>query len=99
MSGFDEKYRFEDDRLLIKREADLTGHLDACRELRAEGPEHGKFRGDHVMYRVASIPAIVAMEWKNEGIDIFDTSPEMRAKVMAKINRDAPHLKTVDARL
>ena len=99
MRGFDEKYRVEEDRVLIKREADLSGHLDACHALRSEGPEHGKFRGDHMMYRVASIPVIVAMEWRNEGIDIFDTSPEMRARVMAKINRDAPHLKTVNARL
>jgi len=97
--AFDEKYRVEDDRVLIKREADLSGHLDACHDLRAEGAEHGKFRGDHVMYRVASIPAIVAMEWRKEGIDVFDTSPEMRRRVLAKINSDAPYLKTVNARL
>lgn len=99
MRAFDERYRFEDDRVVIKREADLGDHLEACRDLRAETPEHGKFRGDHVMYRVASIPAIVAMQWRNEGIDIFDTSPEMQKRIRAKLNLDAPALKTVNARL
>lgn len=99
MKAFTEGYKFEDDRLVIKREADVGKHLEACRELQAETPESGKFRGNHVMYRVASIPAIVAMQWREEGIDIFDTSPEMQKRIRNKLNLDAPALKTVNARL
>lgn len=97
--GFSEKYRFEDDNLVIKREAPIDDHLTACRELRAEGPEIGKFRGDHVMRRMASIPAIVAMEWLKEGINIFDPTPETMRRVKEKLNGDYKYLKTVDARL
>lgn len=95
----DERYRFEDDKLLIQRTEVLDGHLTACHELRAEHPETVKFRGDHIMYRVASIPAIVALKWREEGIDIFDPSPAMQKRVRQKLNLDAPALKTVDARL
>lgn len=100
MSGaFDERYRFDNDgNLVIKREADLTGHWEACHALRQETPEHGKFTKGF-LHRVASIPAIVAMEWRNEGIDIFDTSPEMQKRILKKINQDMPELKTMNVRL
>lgn len=98
MKAFDERYRFEDDNLVIKREADVTDHLAACAALRAETPESGKFKGDH-LHRVASIPAIVAMEWMKEGINIFDPTPETMRRVFAKLNSEAPALKTVNARL
>lgn len=97
--AFSERYRFEDNNLVIKREAEIGSHLDACHELRQEGPEHGKFRGDHIMHRVASIPAIVAMEWLKEGINLFDPTPETMRRVHEKLNGDYKYLKTVNARL
>ena len=96
--AFDERYRVEDDKLVIKREADLTGHWDACRDLRAETPKYNKFKGDG-FHRVASIPAVIAMQWREEGIDIFDPSPEMMRRIFKKLNQEMPELKTVDARL
>jgi hypothetical protein len=99
VKAFQETYKVEDDNLLITRTADVTDHLTACRELRAEGPETGKFRGEHIMHRVASIPAIVAMEWLKEGINIFDPSPQTMRQIHRKLNGDFKHLKTVDAHL
>jgi hypothetical protein len=94
-----ERYRFDaDGNLIIKREAVLDDHLDACHALRQNGNETGKFRKGF-MHHVASIPPIVAMELLKEGIDIFNLNEDMKKRLFQKLNLEMPKLKTVNARL
>lgn len=94
-----ERYRFDaDNNLIIKREAVLDDHLDACQALRNNGPEFGKF-GRGFMHHVASIPPIVALELRKEGIDIFNLNDDMKKRLFQKLNLEMPKLKTVNARL
>jgi hypothetical protein len=99
MRGLTERYRFDaDNNLIIKREAVLDDHLDACHALQQSGDEFGKFRHAS-MHRVASIPAIVALELRNEGIDIFNLNEDTKKRLFQKLNLEMPKLKTVNARL
>lgn len=98
--GFTERYRFDADKnLIIKREAVLEDHLDACHNLRQLGNEHGKFTSPGSLHHVASIPAIVAMELRAEGIDIFNLNADTKKRLFRRLNLDMPKFKTVNARL
>lgn len=42
--------------------------------------------GKEMMHHVADIPNAVVLQWKKEGLDIFDGQPETKRKLMRKLN-------------
>lgn len=97
--GFTEDVHWDvDGNMIIKRTADLSGHLDTCRELRAETNSTRKY-GDGMLHFAASIPAIVVFEWIREGIDFFNPSPDDTRRIKEKLNGSHAYLKVRDARL
>ena len=78
----------------ITTEQDLTVFLERMKQMRRDSSERWSkgVREDWLHY--ASIPAVVIMELKNKGIDVFN--PEDEKKVLREINVHYPYLKTVD---
>lgn len=42
--------------------------------------------GDGTFRQVAHIPPVIALQWLNDGIDVFSNDPEMRKKVIRRLN-------------
>jgi hypothetical protein len=78
----------------ITTEQDLTAFFERMKQMRRDSSERWSkgVREDWLHY--ASIPAVVIMELKNKGIDVFN--PEDEKKVLREINVHYPYLKTVD---
>jgi len=78
----------------ITTEQDLTAFLERMKTMRRDSSDRWSkgVREDWLHY--ASIPAVVIMELKNKGIDVFN--PEDEKKMLQEINAHYPYLKTVD---
>ena len=78
----------------ITTEQDLTGFLERMKKMRRDSSERWSKGVKESWLHYASIPAVVIMELKNKGIDVFN--PEDEKKVLREINRNYKYLKTVD---
>lgn len=94
----DTKTYFDMDELTgkvqITTEQDLTQFLERMKQMRRDSAERWTKGVREEWLHYASIPSVVIMELRNKGIDVFN--PEDEKKVLSEINRNYPHLKTVD---
>ena len=78
----------------ITTEQDLTGFLERMKQMRRDSSDRWNKGVKESWLHYASIPAVVIMELKNKGIDVFN--PEDEKKLLREINANYPALKTVD---
>lgn len=78
----------------ITTEQNLTGFLERMKKMRVDSSERWNHGVKEDWLHYASIPAVVIMELKNKGIDVFN--PEDEKKLLAELNSNYPYLKTVD---
>lgn len=86
-----------EDKLHIAHEQDVSGVLAANRARAAERDKHAKWRD---FERVASIPAVVVLEWMKEGINVMAPNAEDKKRIKAKLNSpEYAYLRTRGGRL
>jgi len=85
-----------EDKLTIAHSQDVTAALDANKKARADA--EGRKMGE--MERVASIPAVVVMEWMKEGINVMAPNREDLKRMKKKLNSpEYAYLRTGGGRL
>ena len=85
-----------EDKLHIQHSQDVSAVLSQNK--RARDIAQGKRMGE--MQRVASIPAVVAIEWMNEGINVMAPNREDLKRMKKKLNSpDYAYLRTGGGRL
>lgn len=85
-----------EDKLIVAHSQDVTAALDANK--RAKADADGRRMGE--MERVASIPAVVVMEWMKEGINVLAPNREDLKRMKKKLNSpDYAYLRTGGGRL
>lgn len=86
----------QEDKLTIAHSQDVTSALEANKIARSEAA--GRRMGE--MERVASIPAVVAMEWMKEGINVMAPNREDLKRMKKKLNSpEYAYLRTGGGRL
>jgi hypothetical protein len=74
-----------DGTFLIEHEQDVRPNLDTAKRLQNE--DDRGWSPSRELRRVAHIPNIIIVKWLNEeGLDIFDSDPEMQKRYRAKLN-------------
>lgn len=86
-------YDEDKDRVTIETRQDVSGFLDALRAKRND-PDKWKEGVKESWAHFCSIPAVVEMELKAKGIDIYD--PTCTKRLIAEINQNYPYLKATD---
>lgn len=72
-----------EDKLIVSHTQDVSSVIDQNKKLAAQKDKHAKW-GD--WDRVASIPAVVVLEWMNEGINVMAPTEDDRRKIKMKLN-------------
>lgn len=86
-----------EDKLHISHSQDVAPIIDSNLRAQNEADKHAKW-GD--WNRVASIPAVVATQWMNEGINILAPTYEDQKKIKKKLNSpEYAYLRTRGGRL
>ena len=86
----------QEDKLTIAHSQDVTAALEANKIARSEAA--GRRMGE--MERVASIPAVVAMDWMKEGINVMAPNREDLKRMKKKLNSpEYAYLRTGGGRL
>lgn len=86
----------QEDRLTIGVEQDVSPILEANKIARNQA--EGRRMGD--MERVASIPAVLVMEWMKEGINVMAPNQDDLKKIKQKLNSpEYAYLRTGGGRL
>jgi hypothetical protein len=82
----------------ILSSADVTDHLEQNKAMYTHNDGYSKSRE---LRRVASIPAIVILKWKEElGVDFYSSDPEQKRKVRQLLNsNEYQFLRTAPGRL
>lgn len=84
------------DRITISHSQDVSGILEQNKRARALA-ESAK---STEMQRVASIPAVVVMEWMKEGINVMAPNHEDKKRIKKKLNSpEYAYLRTGGGRL
>lgn len=80
------KYHWDDQekKLTIHKRTDVTDIIESNK--RQQPLTIDSRFGNQMMHHVAQIPLTIVEQWKREGLDIFDRSPEMRKKLKRKLN-------------
>lgn len=86
-----------EDKLHIAHEQDVS-------EILSQNRAHANARDKHAKWndfeRVASIPAVVVMEWMKEGINVMAPSADDKKRIKAKLNSpEYAYLRTRGGRL
>lgn len=85
------------DKVTLSHSQDVTAALEANKVARSEFASQSKM-GD--LQRVASIPAVVAIEWMQEGINVMAPNREDYRRMKKKLNHpDYQYLRTGGGRL
>lgn len=85
------------DKVTLSHSQDVTSALEANKSARKVFDSQSKM-GD--MQRVASIPAAIAIEWMNEGINVMAPNREDYRRMAKKLNSpDYQYLRTGGGRL
>lgn len=77
----------------VKRSEDVSAHLDLVNHEKTMNPTG--YSKDRNWRKIGSIPMSVVLQWKEEGVDVFDASPEGQKAVRRKLN-EYTRLRTVD---
>lgn len=77
----------------IRTEQDVDALLGVTRELRNTGVFDSKSREMHLW---AVIPAVVQLELRKKGLDIFSKDQAMLRRVQAEIQANYPYLRTTE---
>ena len=86
-----------EDKLHIAHEQDVSGVLASNRAHAADRDKHAKWRD---FERVASIPAVVVLEWMKEGINVMAPNAEDKKRIKQKLNSpEYAYLRTRGGRL
>ena len=97
ITGVKKKWYLDDDgTVTVEREEDISGILTLAKSLRAQTPYR---YGKNALHFSAVIPNGVIHKWMQEGIDVFDSSPEMTRKVKKKLEGEYKYLKTTDKKI
>tara|TARA_A200000159_G_scaffold5177_1_gene4786 strand:- start:1244 stop:1543 length:300 start_codon:yes stop_codon:yes gene_type:complete len=86
----------QEDKLIVSHSQDVSPILESNKIAReqAEGRRMGE------MQRVASIPAVVAMEWMKEGINVMSPNADDVKRLKKKLNSpEYAYLRTGGGRL
>ena len=75
-------YDSDDDQMVVQHVQDTNPILEQNKRDYCTDQQWGS----EVANRVASIPLSIVLQWKKEGLDIFDNSPETQKKLMQKLN-------------
>lgn len=86
-----------EDKLHIAHSQDVAPIIESNRRALNASEKHDKY-GD--WNRVASIPAVVVMEWLKEGINVMAPSPDCKKAIKRKLNSpEYAYLRTRKGRL
>jgi hypothetical protein len=86
-----------EDKLHIAHEQDVSDILDSNRASANAKDKHAKWND---FERVASIPAVVVMEWMKEGINVMAPNADDKRRMKAKLNSpEYAYLRTRGGRL
>ena len=77
----------------VRRSEDVSQHLDLVNHEKTENPT-GFSKGKN-WRKIGSIPMTQVMAWLEEGVNVFDTSPEGQRAVRRKLNEENK-FRTVD---
>lgn len=80
----------------IVTKQDVSGFMDKMARLRQDADERWRKGVKEEWMHYAAIPAVVIMELKNKGIDVFNPDDEKR--LLQEININYPYLKLVNKR-
>ena len=72
-----------EDKMVVNHVQDVEPLLEANKAEYLQ--DHGRYESDAVN-KVASIPLVIVHQWMQEGLNIFDNSPETQKKLMQKLN-------------
>lgn len=92
-TGITEYFEYEEDTGIARIHSvqDVEPLLRQCAEIRAHEVARRKLKADDYMVLHAQIPAVVIMELRNKGIDIFDQNDGPR--LMKELETTYKHLK------
>lgn len=95
LTGVSQFFSYDEanDRVTIETRQDVSGMLDQLARKRND-PDNWRKGVKESWAHFCTIPAVVEMELKAKGIDIFD--PTATKKIMAEINQNYPYLKATD---
>lgn len=96
----EEKLHYDqlEDKLIVERVQDVEPILNLNKSDYNNAPETGRWKNP--MTHVARIPLIVVEQWMQEGINVFDPSPEMKKKVRDKLNSsEYAYLRTMPGKI
>lgn len=86
--------------LTIERIEDVESILQHNKQLQAENHNKSFINDSSWGHKVADIPNIVIEQWLKEGIDLFSTDPDMKKKVLRKLQDPSyRYLRTMNTRL
>lgn len=83
------------DKTTIHRVQDVSDILDATRRARIDGKKDVKVKsGEAHFAHYAVIPAMVELELRKKGINIYD--PSQTKEILKEINQNYPYLKVTE---
>jgi hypothetical protein len=86
-----------EDRLYVAHEQDISALVERNRALSQARDKHARWND---FERVASIPAVVVIDWMNEGINVMAPTAEDKRKIRLKLNSpEYAYLRTRGGRL
>lgn len=86
-----------EDRLYIAHEQDISSLVEQNRAQYQARDKHARWND---FERVASIPAVVVIDWMKEGINVLAPTPEDKKKIRRKLNSpEYAYLRTRGGRL
>lgn len=86
-----------EDKLHISHEQDVSDILASNRASASAKDKHARWND---FERVASIPAVVVMEWMKEGINVMAPNADDKRRIKAKLNSpEYAYLRTRGGRL
>jgi len=91
------RLKVEDKKVFVKTEQDVQPVLDYTKAKRSVAP--GKFEAMGDFVHVARIPHVVAREWMNQGVDLYDPDDGDVNAIKTLLNTHYKNLKVVDRKL
>ena len=91
------KHDTKEDKIHVGHTQDVSSILESNKRAFNESEKHDKY-GD--WNRVASVPAVVVMEWMKEGINLMAPTYQDKVKIKKKLNSpEYAYLRTRKGRL